>query len=356
VLGAWQLASTASAQTHPNLPTRSAAQLLAAVQTSSVQHLSGTVTETAALGLPSLPGSDSSASLSWQALISGAHTARVWISGPGKQRIALLGTLSESDVIHNGRDLWTYSSNRNEVSHRVLSAHSGRRGDSTEPAKPATDKYTPMGVANELLKAIDPSTKVAVGTTQVVAGHNVYTLVLTPRDARSTISKVTIAIDSTHFVPLRVQVFGSASSPAFQIGFTRHLSFASPANSLFNFHVPAGATVSTNPLMDHHGDGVHTQVRRAGAPGTTVGTPKAQSTVQAPRVIGSGWTSIAYFAHGLPANVGGSLLDRATSPIGSTGDRVLTTALLNVLFANDGRVFVGAVSPSMLESAAATTR
>jgi outer membrane lipoprotein-sorting protein len=350
VLGAWQLMSTASAATHPNLPSRSAAQLLAAVQTNTVRHLSGTVTETAALGLPSLPGADNSASLSWQALITGSHTARVWVGGPDKQRIALLGTLSEADVIHNGRDVWTYSSSRNEVSHVVLHARSARGADSTEPAKSVTDNYTPMGVANEILKAIDPSTKVAVGTTQVVAGHNVYTLVLTPRDTRSTIDKVTIAIDSTHFVPLQVQVFGAGSSPAFQVGFARDLSFASPDASLFNFHAPAGATTSSNPLMEHHGD----QVREPGTAGGNAAGPNASPKLQAPTMIGSGWTSIAYFRHGLPTGVGGGLLTHATSPVGSNGDRVLSTALLNVLFTKDGRAFVGAVSPSMLEHAAAT--
>jgi Outer membrane lipoprotein-sorting protein len=344
--------ASASAATHPNLPARSAAQLLAAVQTTSVQQLSGTVSESAAFGLPSLPGADNSASLSWQSLLTGSHTARVWISGPDKQRIALLGTLSESDVVHNGRDVWTYSSSRNEVSHIVLPTHATRSGRSSDPARHPGDAYTPMGVAKAILTAIDPSTRVSVGTTQVVAGHNVYTLVLTPRDARSTIRKVTIAIDATRFVPLRVQIFGAGASPAFQIGFTRDLSFAAPANSLFTFHTPRGATVTTNPLMDHHGDRV--RAHRA-TPGTAAGHADA-ATAQTPTIIGSGWTSIAYFSHGLPAGVTGSLLSRASSPVGSTGDRVLTTALLNVLVTEDGRVFVGAVSPSMLEHAAATTR
>jgi outer membrane lipoprotein-sorting protein len=326
--------------------------LLAAVQTSTVQHLSGTVTESAALGLPSLPGADNSASLSWQALVTGSHTARVWVAGPGKQRIALLGTLTESDVVHNGNDVWTYSSNRNEVSHVVLQQHSGRSGESGEPAASAADKYTPMGVANEILKTIDPSTKVSVGTTQVVAGHNVYTLNLVPRDTRSTIREVSIAIDSTHFVPLRVQVFGAGARPAFQIGFARDLSFASPDNSLFDFHAPAGATVSKNPLIEHHGDHGDAPVRNAG-PATSSDTA---TKAQAPTVLGSGWTSIAYFQHGLPTGVGGGLLSQATSPVGSNGDRVLTTALLNVLFTHDGRAFVGAVSTDMLEHAAATTR
>ncbi len=50
----------------------------------------------------------------------------------------------------------------------------------------------------------------------------------------------------------------------------------------------------------------------------------------------------------------GGLLDRATTAIGSTGNRLLHTALVNAVFLADGRVFVGAVSPSYLEHVAAT--
>ncbi|MDT4915338.1 MAG: hypothetical protein QOH89_38 [Pseudonocardiales bacterium] len=350
VLAGWQVFS-ASATGHPNLPARTAAQLLAAAQTSKVDSLSGTITESAALGLPELPGADSSASLSWQSLITGAHTARVWIAGPDKQRIALIGTLAESDVIHNGRNVWTYSSEQNEASHFVLPAHASRTGHVVEPAVPDARDYTPMGVAKMILKALDPTTRVTVDPTQVVAGHDAYTLVLSPRDARSTVRKVTIALDSRRFIPLQVQVYGSGSSPAFQIGFTRNLSFAAPADSLFDFHVPAGVTVTSNPLIGR--DGTEGDTATVGGDSTSPHNTVVET--KAPKILGSGWTSIAYFAGGLPAGLGGGVLDRATSPTGSSGDRLLSTSLLNVLFTKDGRVFIGAVTPSMLEHTAAAT-
>src|SRR5438067_12806685 len=98
---------SASASDHPNLPARSAAQLLADVESSPVEALSGTIVETARLGLPSLPGADNAAALTWQTLVTGSHTVRVWLDGPDKQRIALLGTLPESDGVHRGRALRT---------------------------------------------------------------------------------------------------------------------------------------------------------------------------------------------------------------------------------------------------------
>ena len=94
--------SDAFAAQHPSLPAKTPAQLLTAVQESGTQALSGTVTETAHWGLPSLPGGTDSASLDWQGLLTGSHTLRVAAAGPDRQRVAVLGSLSESDVVHNG--------------------------------------------------------------------------------------------------------------------------------------------------------------------------------------------------------------------------------------------------------------
>ena len=109
------------ADADPALPPRSAAELLVDLQTSAVTGLSGTVVQRAALGLPELPVSiGGQGSAEFSALVSGTHTLRVWYGGEERQRIALLGTLGESDLIRNGADVWTWSSASNEVSHLVL--------------------------------------------------------------------------------------------------------------------------------------------------------------------------------------------------------------------------------------------
>ena len=59
--------------------------------------------------------------------------------------------------------------------------------------------------------------------------------------------------------------------------------------------------------------------------------------------------------NGLPTGVPGGLLDRLTRPTGTSGARLLSTALLNGVLLPDGRVFIGAVTPSLLEHIAATT-
>ncbi len=342
----------ASSAPNPKLAPRTAQQLLVAVGSSATTSMSGTVVENAKLGLPTLPGGPEGASLSWQTLLAGSHTAHVWIAGPDKQRLALKGSLSEADVVRNGKDLWTYTSQTNEASHTVLTPKSNR---ADAPARPDEVPLTPTAAARQVLKSIDPSTRVTVDSTQWVAGRKAYTLVLSPRDARSTVRKVTIAIDSVHSVPLQVQVFGAGKAPAFKTGFTQ-VSFAAAKASVFNFKAPRGAKIVADPLDTSNGARrQHAQqgnAQRANARPTTVTRAKSAQ----PRTIGKGWTTIVELPAGLPAGANRSLLDNLTVPVGTTGNRLLQTALVNVLFCKNGRVFSGAVSPALLEKTAAATR
>ena len=328
----------------PKLPGRSAAQLIADVAKSRSVAFSGQVDETASLGLPSLPGDSAKATLSWQSFLTGTHSARVWADGPDNQRLALLGQLSEADVIHHGRDVWTYTSDTNTVTHTTLPAHEAR------PAAPTpADSYSPATVAADLLKAVRPSTTVSVGTAQKVAKRPAYTLVLTPKTRASTVKYVEIAIDAKTDVPLRVRVIASSGGTALSIGFSQ-VTFNRPAASIFAFRAPAGATVSSNPMTaDRHG---RRHAERSPQNRTQPATP---STAHHTKVIGSGWTSVLETDSSALQGSGGGLLDRATTSVsGMPGARELHTALLNVLMTSDGRVFAGAVSQHYLQTVAAS--
>jgi hypothetical protein len=199
---------------------------------------------------------------------------------------------------------------------------------------------------------------VTVDRTARVAGRPAYTLVLTPRDTRSTVRKVLIAVDATRNVPLRVQVFGSASKPAFEIGFT-DVSFAKPAASVFTFTPPKGVTV-THDLLGGAGasfrqpSGAKDIQKPSTPPASAAGTGAGQ------KVLGTGWTSVLL----VPAPTDGSsplaalqgqsaeLLSRLTTSL-PDGSRLIRSALVNVLITKDGRVLVGAVSPELLQSYAA---
>lgn len=333
---------SSGASAAPRLAPRTTAQLLTAVAKTSTAALTGTITESANLGLPSLPGEARSASLSWQTFLTGTHSVRVWVDGPTKQRLAVIGELSEADIVHNGRDMWTYTSDANTASHTVLPARSRAR-DVTGDQGPM---ITPAAAVAKILKRISPSTSVKLGPNVTVADHSAYTLVIHPRDTRSTIRKITIAIDSSHYVPLRVEVFGTSGGPALKIGFTE-VTFGPPPARMFHFAIPAGATVTKHPF-----DGTGQQGRDMHV---APGTPTPSLGGAAPRELGSGWTSVLEVHNAAALGPAGAMVRALTVPVGPSGMRLLHTALVNVVVTGDGRAFVGAVRPGALEHIAAST-
>jgi outer membrane lipoprotein-sorting protein len=330
-----------TAEADPPLPPKTAAQLLVDVQGARVAGLSGTVVQDSDLGLPALPtggpGTDSTSPLS---LLTGSHTLRVWYAGEAKQRLALLGRLGETDAIHNGRDAWLWSSGSNSATHYALPAGSAAE----RPAMPSP--LTPQQAAEQALAAIDPTTSVSTDGTRTVAGRDAYELVLAPKDTRSLVGQVRLAVDAETSVPLRVQLFGRASSdgPAFSVGFTK-VSFEVPGDDQFRFSPPPGAkvtegTLPAGPAADDHPS--KADLDRAGS---------------AVRTVGSGWTTVVVVTSGAPSadesGPGGAILGQLQRVSGSWGSgRLLTSKLVSVLLTDDGRLVAGAVPPELLYAAA----
>jgi outer membrane lipoprotein-sorting protein len=344
------------ANASPSLPHKSAAQLLVDVSHSSGTPLSGTVVETARLGLPALPEIGGTA-ISPTVLLAGSHTARVWYDGPDKARIALVGNLAETDFVRNGRDIWLWTSGKNTAQHVRLHPEPGQHGRaSTSPSPDPAESLTPQKAAAQALAAVDPTTKVTVDGTASVAGRSAYELVLTPKDKRSLVGDVRIAVDSKTSVPLRVQVHAANANgrPAFETTFTS-VSFAKPSASVFRFSPPPGAKVTTSRIPSPTGD--------------MKDTARSAEQGSAPKVIGKGWTAVIELSGvSLPASAGESRDERRSSaseqlsalrnamtPVhGAFGSgQVLRTKLVSVLLLDDGRAFIGAVTPALLQQAAA---
>jgi outer membrane lipoprotein-sorting protein len=343
---------TSSAAAEPNLPARTAAQLLVDLETTNPGGFSGTIVETAKLGLPELPdigGAGADSTLSLTNLVTGAHTVRVWYGGHDKQRLALLGQLSESDIIHNGKDLWSYSSTDRRVTHTTLNP-----ADSKALSERDVTGMTPQAAADAALKAIDPTTTVQVDRTARVAGRASYQLLLEPKDSRSLIGSVRIAIDAETSVPLRVQVFArDASSPAIQVGFT-DVSFKAPDPSVFDFVPPAGSTVVQGGPLSGPGlpQGSEMPKRIKDDGDSALGT---STTAQAPRVLGKGWTAVLE-AHDPGLASGNSqlsaILDKIATPV--QGGKLVTSALFTIFITDDGSVYVGPVSADAIRQVAST--
>lgn len=408
--------SAAGAQAAPVLPARSAAQLLTDVATSAGPGpFTGTISETANLGLPALPGSDSPSSA--YSLLSGTHTFNIWYADPAHLRISEPVQLGESDLRVDGRQVWLWDSKTQTATHVEPSAQgfapppkgafaeplkpgfmphvfrvSGRmcvlravKGQAkpvekcvkapfpkarvyfgSHPAKlarpfgpvkvtklpggkvritlpdgktrtltppkgpalvrplkhlPAIQAPTPQQAARQILAALGPTTTVSVQRNVMVAGQAAYQISLAPRDHRSLVSRIQVAIDAARHFPLRLQVFARGSaSPAFQVGFTA-LTFGRPAASNFSFTPPSGAkvkkvSVPAGPL----GFPLRLVAPLSGTDQSIAGgawLPETLTPGTAPRVMGQGWLSVLVVA---PPTAAGNV--RTFSGTGSVGTGV----------------------------------
>jgi outer membrane lipoprotein-sorting protein len=351
-----------SAQASPTLPARSPAQLLAEVGTdASLPPLTGTMVETTNLGLPQLPQVGNATSLS--SMLTGSHTMKIYYQDARQFRVSIPQPESEIDVIRNGATAWLWNSTENSVTKFALPANGKDKAAHPKSDLPSTP-LTPQQAANELLKAVGKTTVVSVEANVMVAGEPSYQLVLAPKDHRSLIGQVTIAIDAKYDVPLRVQVFAKgAANPAFQFGFTA-IQFTSPAAANYDFTPPPGATVNVVNGSDGSGKSAGGTDSEAGfgSYGTswlTVAELPQQDLMQG---IGAGGlkssSSAAPTGNGPAGVVGGdsqavmSDLIGAAKPVhGAWGSgTLLTTSLFSVLMTGN-EVYIGAVEPSVLYAA-----
>lgn len=353
-----------AAQASPALPARTPAQLLASVSAdATVPPLTGTVVEKTSLGLPALPQTGNPTSLS--SLITGSHTVNVYYSSPRHFRLQLPQTMSETDAIRDGNKLWLWDSTKNSVTEFIAPKGKAHRATQDLPATPA---LTPQQAANAALKAVGKTTKVSVGPTVSVAGESAYQLVLAPKDSRSLIGQVVIAVDSKYGFPLQVQVFAKdAQSPAVQVGYTQ-LSITNPAPANLTFTPPPGATVKVVNLGQAKG--------HAAQPGSGSLAASGFGT------YGSGWLTVAAFPQSdltsfgtgpasssqpaaSPSGVGAlggdsrevlnALLGAASPVSGPWGSGTLLKTSLVSMLITGGEVYVGAVQPSVLEAAVGHT-
>ena len=354
-----------------DLPDKTPAQVLAMIGDSSVQALSGTIEQTSELGLPELPsagtgsgsnagtGASASASSALE-LLTGSHTARIYVDGPDNLRVQIMDRLAERDLVRNATDLWMYNSKDNTALHVALPDPAGMTGPSTDGAQ-----QTPAQLAERMLAAIDPSTAVSVGKDTRVAGRTAYELRLTPRTDETLVGEVSIAVDSETGMPLRVEVLARGqSAPAFSLAYST-FSLTAPGADRFDFTPPAGASVEEKALPD--ASALHEKMSDAAMPGIEDGkmpTTEAEAKALAEQlksgggmlpgvsVAGTGWASVVELPAGtVSADVlADPLLAQVTESV--DGGRLLSSALINVLVTDDGRVFAGSVPSARLQAAA----
>ena len=355
--------SIPAAQASPALPPRTPAQLFAQVaEDTKVPPLTGTVVETTSLGLPALPQTGNPTSLS--SLITGSHKVNVYYENGQHFRLQVPQSLSESDVIRDGNKLWLWESSNNSVTE-----YTWAKGTFKHAEKPPSGPVlTPQQAANEILKATGKTTVVSVQANALVAGEPAYQLVLAPKDHRSLIGKVVIAVDGKYGFPLQVQVFAKgAKSPAFQVGYTQ-IAFVTPDPANLTFTPPPGATVKHVNLGTRHpmaaGGSMPQTPAGVGTYGSNWLTVVSFSQQDLTQPFGTGAASSpppASSSSGMGAIGGDSqevlnaLIGSAKPVHGSWGSgTLLQTSLVSILMTG-GQVYVGAVQPSVLEAAVGHT-
>ncbi len=404
------VAASASSDAVPDLPERSAADLLVSIGEAEPTPFSGTVRTVADLGLPDLSalsgqtGGAESATDPASALMrlaTGENSLRVWVGGPEQQRVSLLDDFSELDVVRDGDVAWTYSSAEDtatrydlagfaERAEAAAAQHAAEHGGALpapteEPALPegadAFAEMTPDELARTLLADADETTEVTVGEAQVVAGRDAYTLVATPRDDATLVAGIEVAVDAETGLVLQVQVDARGQDdPAFVTGFT-DLDLGAPDAEVFAFSPPAGTTVV---------DALEELDATVADEGTAADEPAEQpfdegaleemfADAPAPVVHGEGWSTVVELGlpEGAPAGAAeetdepsADVSGEDASPFGRDGSgtedvdpaemlgqlttevdggRVFTSALLTVLLTDDGRVLLGPVDAATLQ-------
>lgn len=346
------VAVPAMATASVNLPHKSAAQIVALAQKSGGSSFSGTVEQTANLGLPDLSslqgaqgGSGDSGSVSdIVSQLSGTHKARVFASGSNKSRIQTLDQLSERDVIRNGDSVWAYDSSSKKAVHATIPSSGDRSLPSAVPSSP-TD------IADQVLAQIDDYTTVTTSSNVRVAGQKAYQITLTPKnDTTTLVGDVTLAVDASTGIPLRAAITAAGQTdPAYSVAFTS-IDYSTPSASTFAFTPPKGTAVKTITAPTSASSSKH--FVHPGAVSREDGVAKSEAE---PTVTGTGWSTVVGLT--LPAGdtlaLSGSqagMLHQVTTAV--AGGRLLQTSLVSVLLTDDGHVYVGAVKPSALEAAA----
>jgi len=322
------------------LPPTTPEQLLVDLQNVSVEHLSGTVEQEANLGIPAIPAQSGSDNSEFNSLLTGKNRLGVWLSDPDKARVALYGDLGESDVITNGTDLWTWSSQQNKATHATVPEDSGPQ---TPGPTPSDLPKTPQEAAQQVLQAVGPTTDLSVDSAVTVAGRPAYDLVLRPRDQGSLLTEARLAVDSDTHLPLKVEVFAGDTS-VFRVSYTE-IDFAQPDAKLFTFTPPPGAEVTeVSPKADSD------ESKRP--------TP---DNSHEPKVVGEGWTTVVITEMSTEDSTGSSpgadeqlqaFLQQLPKVSGSWGSgRLLAGTAFTAVLTDDGRLAIGSVAPNVVYAA-----
>jgi len=343
-------------QTDHDLPQTSSAKLAASVRAARDTGYSGTVSTEVSVDIP-LELRTAVASLGRTPapalLLDGSHTLRFWYGGTKRQRIELVRPDSEYDLFRTGSDVWQWDSGSRVAVHTTIA-----NSQIPWPLSLSTPSaLTPTALARRMLAMLGSDTSTTIQDGPRVADRSTYEMDLTPRDTQTRIATVHIEVDGSTGVPLGVQIYARGSStPSVAVAFTS-VVMSAPDTDDFRFTPPDDATVQDVGLPTaQYAIDTNRAAKTSGSSPALVPTtaPKASTGSD---TTGSGWKAVATYettpTAAKHATRGGSW----TAVSGTWGSgRLDETPLIDTLVTSTGQVYVGAVEPSVLYSAAAGTR
>jgi outer membrane lipoprotein-sorting protein len=371
-----------SANATVDLPDKSASQILQLVNTNPDIAFSGRVVKKAQLGLPPmnimpdisqsmideaaknmpeemmdfLPQASAQGSIALALeFAAGTHRANIYVDGVDKARVQVLDMLSERNFIRNGSDLWFYDASKQVVKHSVISASDEDEAKNQALAlwnanstKLPFDVTSPAAVADYFLAQAGKDTVFTVGSDAKVAGRGVYQLNMSPKSSGSLVESIALSIDAATGLPLAVSVKAvNESAPAFEIAF-ESISFEKPDAANFNFVVPAGAKVEKVSLPSKQ------DLEKNSGKALTEEDEKLASA-ELEKLMAQGWAAVVEIpADKVPAEISALKANKLYTELTKSvaGGRIFTTALMNIFFADDGRIFAGSVTQQRLLEAA----
>jgi outer membrane lipoprotein-sorting protein len=307
-----------------DLPARTPQQVLElAQQGAELDAYSGTVQVRTDLGIPAaLLGGDASPG---GMATSGERTLRVWKDGEERQRVSVATRMGEQTLVRDGDVAWAWDSGAATATLLALP-----EGAERTPPWASGEPVDPGEAAQWVLDAVGPTTQVSAGEPTMVAGREAYELVLVPTQPGTLVGRVALAVDAETGAVLRLQVTATgAGEPAVDVAYTAFDPSTPPAE-VFAFNPPPGSTVE------------RVEVPSSGA------TPKADAS--RPDVVGTGWRTVVVLPPGTADDAAAQLPPGVAQPV--EGGSIVSTALVSVLLADDGRVLVGLVTPQVLSAAA----
>ncbi len=259
------------AQGEPEFATITAAQLLANVAQYAGDNasVSGAVSwKNDVLGLSALSFNGEGMGGLTSLLASGS--GRLWVQG-GEFRFEIQGAAGDTNIVGSQTSVWVYSSSGNTATEYTLPAGTSGTSASTTSTSAAA-KVDPVTAINTFIQNLAPTAVVAVSGQETVAGRAAYVLSLVPKAPNTVFGSVQVAIDSTTYLPLRLEIFAKGDAQAVLSAGFESVSYSTIADSTFAFTPPAGAKVDHKTLSLPAGLAGKLGNEPATTP-TTAGTP-----------------------------------------------------------------------------------